>query len=68
VQDVDQDKYASIQFMHPNGIYSFFAHEKIFLLDTNRATLIALLKTMAKIRSLLLPCLFNTNNKDDEEI
>jgi len=38
------------------------------LLDTNRDTLIALLKTMAKISPWLRPCFFKTNNKDNEEI
>jgi len=38
------------------------------LLETNGVTLIALLKTMAKISPWLLPCLFEISNKDNEEI
>jgi len=37
-------------------------------LHYNGATLIALLKTMAKISPWLLPCLFKINDKDNEEI
>jgi len=54
--------------MHPNGISSFFGHKKMILLDTSGATLIAILKTMAKITPWLLPCLYKINNKDNEEI
>jgi len=45
----------------------FLATKRLFLLDTNGATLTALLKTMAKISPWLLPCLFKINNKDNEE-
>jgi len=38
------------------------------LLDTNAATFIVLLKTMAKISPWLLPCLFKINNNNNEEI
>jgi len=37
------------------------------LLDTNGATLIALLKTMANISLWLLPRLFEMNIKDNED-
>jgi len=38
------------------------------LLDTNVASLIALLKMMAKISLWLLPCFCNIRNNDNEEI
>jgi len=46
VQDVDQEPGdASIKCMHPNGFSSFvLATKRWFLLDTNTATLFALLK------------------------
>ena len=46
----------------------FLATKRWFLLDTNGATLIALLKSMAKIWPWLLSCIFKINNKDNEEI
>jgi len=36
------------------------------MLDTKGATLIALLKTMAKISPWLLTCLFKISDKDNE--
>ena len=51
-----------MEFLH------FLATKTLFLLDTNGATLIALLKMKAKISLWLLPCLFNIRSKDNEEI
>jgi len=51
-----------MEFLH------FYGGKKMILLDTNGATLIAQLKTMAKISQWLLPCLFKINNRDNEEI
>jgi len=56
-----------MQFMHPNGISSFFWPQKDEFCWTNGATLIALLKAVAKISPWLLPCLFKINNKEIEQ-
>jgi len=46
-----------MEFLH------FFGHKNMILLDTNRATLTTLLKTMAKISPWPLPCLFKITLK-----
>ena len=61
-----RNEYASTEFMYPNGFSSFFWPQKDdFCWILNAATLIALLKTMAKISPWLLPHLFTINNKDN---
>jgi len=67
VQGIDQEKYASIQFMHPNGISSYFGHKKMIFAGYWCSCLNCTIENHGQNQSIL-PCLFKINNKDNEEI
>jgi len=68
VHDVNQEWVCFNRIYASQWIFFIFlATKRWFLLDTNAAILIVLLKTMAKISPWLLLCLFKIN-KDNEEI